>query len=236
MNKDAYGKGLLSYHKGKKDARFTVESDIAETEEWEIEVFFRDYEDMPEIEKIALSMAEGYILDIGAGAGSHALHLQQQGKTVTAIDISAGAIEVMQSRGIKNVLQQDFFTYQGEKFDTLLMLMNGIGICGTVENLPRFLQQAKQLLNHGGKILLDSSDLIYLYIDEEDGSIMLDLNASYYGEITYTFEFNKEKDEPFQWLFIDYDTLEEYAGKAGFNCKKIYEDDHYLYLAELTLK
>ncbi|NDV46609.1 class I SAM-dependent methyltransferase [Paludibacter sp. 221] len=232
---DTYGEGLLAYWEGKKNAVFTVESDIAETEKWPVSTFFRSYRNMPEIEQKALSHVQGTVLDIGAGAGSHALWLQQQGSDVTAIDISTGAVEVMQQRGIKKVLRQDFFTFRGEKFDTLLMLMNGIGITGQIKNLPHFFEQAKQLLNPEGKIILDSSDLIYLF-EEEDGSVLLDLNGEYYGELEYTFNFGKSKGEPFKWLFVDFDTLCEYAEKSGFACQKLFEDDHYLYLAELTLK
>ena len=233
---DAYGKGLLAYWNGKKDAFFTVESDIAETEEWQVGLFFRMYEDMPELEKTALRNVEGSILDAGAGAGSHALYLQDKGADVTAIDISAGAVEVMRNRGLKKVIQADFFRFNGGKFDTLLLLMNGIGIAGNINKLPLFFARAKELLNPGGKILLDSSDILYLFEDEEDGSVMIDLNDRYYGELEYTFAFGNEKDDPFEWLFIDFDTLSAYADKCGFTCRKIYEDEHYQYLAELKLK
>lgn len=235
MDKDIYGNGLLAYLRGQKDAYFTVESDIAETEEWPVGVFFRTYDDMPEIEQIALSRSAGKILDVGAGAGSQALYLQQKGYDVTAIDISQGAVDVMKERGIKNVLLLDFYSLENEKFDTLLFLMNGIGIAGTIRNLPNFLQQAKSLLTSDGKILVDSSDLIYLF-EEEDGSFYVDLNDKYYGELTYSFDFDNEKGERFPWLFIDFDTLQDIADLCGLSCEKIYEDDHYLFLAELKIK
>lgn len=234
MNNDPFGKGLLSYLNGNKHAVFTVESNIAETEDWPVSIFFRNYKDMPQIEKIALSHVQGRILDVGAGAGSHALWLQQKGENVTAMDISKNAVTVMEQRGIQKIVKQDFFHYKEQTFDTLLMLMNGIGITGTLNNLPIFFEQAKKLLNPNGKILLDSSDLIYLY-EEEDGSSLINLNASYYGELQYTFCFENEKGMPFNWLFIDFDTLASFAEMAGFSCKKLYEDDHYLYLAELKL-
>lgn len=235
MTEDIYGKGLLAYLNGNKHAVFTVESDIAETEEWPVSTFFRSYENMSEAEQIALSRTEGIILDIGAGAGSHTLWLQQHGNDVTAIDISEGAVEVMRQRGVQKAFRQDFFSYSGQTFDTLLLLMNGIGIVGKLDRLPDFFEQAKQLLNQGGKILLDSSDISYLF-EEEDGSFLIDLNSPYYGEMQYTFEFDGEKGEPFDWLFIDFDILSVYAEMAGFACEKIYEDAHYLYLAELRLK
>lgn len=236
MNKDIYGRGLLSYWQGDQNAVFVVESDIAETEEWPIEVFFRDYKNMPKAEQKALSMVDGSILDVGAGAGSHALYLQEKGKNVTTMDISTGAVEVMKQRRIKHIIQEDFFRYKGDKFDTLLFLMNGIGIAGQLDKLPLFFEKCKQLLNPGGKIILDSSDIIYLFVDEEDGSVMLNLNDAYYGEVEYRYLFKEEAGEAFNWLFVDFETLCEYAEASGFSCKKIYEDSHYLYLAELILK
>ncbi len=234
---DIYGKGLLAYLKRGKNAAFIVESDIAETEEWAVSLFFRNYEDMPEAEKKALNRVQGSVLDIGAGAGSHALWLQGHGKEVTALDISPGAIEVMKERGVRKIINQDFYTLKGQKFDTLLLLMNGIGIAGKLAGLSRFFKQAKELLHPGGKILLDSSDLIYLFEDEceDDGSILFDLTQPYYGEIMYKFIYDNEEGQPFHWLFVDFQTLSEYAAMYGFSCNKIYEDEHYLYLAELNL-
>lgn len=231
---DVYGTGLLSYLDGNKAAAFKVESNIAETEEWNIEVFFREYKDMPEVEKIALHNVQGTVLDVGAGAGSHALWLQEKGFDVTAIDISEGAVETMKRRGVRQALQHDFFNLKEQKYDTLLMLMNGIGIAGRLKNLPSFFEQAKSLLNKDGKIILDSSDISYLF-EEEDGSMWMNFNTEYYGELEYTFGFNKRKGKPFEWLFLDFDTLSSCAEQHGFSCRKLYEDDHYLYLAELKL-
>lgn len=224
----------MAYQKGDEKAVFVVESDIAETEEWPISTFFRDYKEMPKAERTALKLCSGRVLDVGAGAGSHSLYLQKQGLDVTALDISEGAVEVMQQRGVEKTILANFFRYEGATYDTLLMLMNGIGIVGQLNNLSSFFVQAKKLLNPGGKILLDSSDLIYLY-EEEDGSVLVDLNGSYYGELEYTFEFDGKKGTPFNWVFVDYEKLEDCAKLHGFSCKKVYEDDHYLYLAELQL-
>lgn len=232
MDPDIYGKGLLSFVNGDENAFFTVESNRAETEEWPVALFFRDYGEMPDAERIALDRAQGEILDVGAGAGSHTLFLQNQGKKVTAMDLSPGAAEAMRRRGVQNVVCEDFFRYNGNRFDTLLFLMNGIGIAGTLNRVPLFLEKARSILRPGGKIVLDSSDILYLY-EEEDGSVLLDLNAPYYGELEYRFLFSGEMGDCFEWLFIDYGTLAGYAHQYGFSCRKLYEDDHYLYLAEL---
>jgi 2-polyprenyl-3-methyl-5-hydroxy-6-metoxy-1,4-benzoquinol methylase len=233
IDKDAYGKGLLAYQKGMKNAKFTVHSDLAETEKWDVSTFFRSFEKMPEIEQIALNRCEGRVLDAGAGAGSHALWLQSQGKDVTAIDISQGAVEVMTTRGVKDSRLQDFFSMKEEKYDSLLLLMNGIGIVGTLDNLTQFFVQAKKMLNPGGKIVMDSSNIIYMY-EDEDGSALINLNAAYYGEMTYRMDFGNYKGVDFEWVYIDFDTLDALAQQHGFKCEKIYEDEHYHYLAELT--
>ena len=230
---DPYGQGLLSYLHGNDQAAFTVACSIAEPDEWPVSLFFRAFDEMPEIEQKALLNTCGSVLDVGAGAGSHTLWLQQQGIQATALDISLGAVEVMKQRQCAQVEQADYFQFSGQKFDTLLFLMNGIGITGKLERLPLFFQKARELLNPGGKILLDSSDILYMFT-EDDGSVMLNLNGDYYGELIYSFNFEQQKGEPFDWLFVDFDTLKSQAKKAGFRCNKIAEDDHFLYLAELT--
>ncbi|MGL5787633.1 MAG: class I SAM-dependent methyltransferase [Bacteroidales bacterium] len=233
VDPDAYGKGLLAWFNGDRNARFNVWSDIAETEKWDISIFFRDYEEMPDVEIEALKHCKGRVLDVGAGAGSHALYLQDQGLDVVALDLSEGATEVMTRRGVKQVTTRNFFDfYSDEKFDTLLMLMNGIGIVEKVKNLPNFFQKAKELLSPNGSVIVDSSNIIYMF-EEEDGSALIDLNADYYGEVIYRMDYGKMKGTKFNWLFIDFDTLADYASRCGFSCTKIYEDEHYLYLAEL---
>jgi len=187
---------------------------------------------MPELEKKALHLCSGKILDIGAGSGSHSLYLQENGEDVTALDIKQGFVDVMKKRGVKNVICSDIFDYKGQGFDTLLMLMNGIGFTKNFEGLTVFLKSAKKLLNPGGQIILDSSDLMYLY-EEEDGSYAINLNEEYYGEVMYQIEYNNIKGEPFQWLYIDFDNLSLYADQVGFSCEKIFENNHYNYLARL---
>ncbi len=235
-DKDSFGKGLLSYYNGNVQAKFSVYSDIADTERWPISTFFRKFENMPKNEQIALSDCIGRVLDIGAGAGSHSLWLNERNHKVTSIDISEGAVEVMKKRGLDDVRLVDYFDFSGEKYDTLLLLMNGIGIIQTLDRLPEFFAKAKELLTDKGCILLDSSNLIYLFMDE-DGTAMINLNSDkYYGEIEYRIDFSNHHGVPFKWVFVDFEILSDIASENGFNCEKIYEDDHYLFLAKLTLQ
>lgn len=229
---DAYGKALLAFLEGNKKAKIKVDSDIAETEYWPVSEFFHEWKDMSEIEQTALKMCKGRTLDVGAGSGSHVLWLQDQGIDAQAVDISEGAVEVMRKRGVKCVEQMNFYDIADRQYDTLLMMMNGAGIVGTIDKLPLFFSKVKQLLSPGGQLILDSSDIMYLF-EEEDGSVLVDLNGAYYGELEYTMSFNKQKGEPFKWLFIDFDTLQDAAAANGLHCDKVIEDDHYQYLARI---
>tara|TARA_R110002050_G_scaffold300722_2_gene471874 strand:- start:12637 stop:13365 length:729 start_codon:yes stop_codon:yes gene_type:complete len=230
---DIYGKALLDYLNQPNEQEIMVHSDIAVTEPYPVSWFFRTDEEFPELEKMALDLCTGSILDIGSGTGIHTLALQERNMDVTGIDISPGAVECMKKQGVKNALLQDFYTLKDKKYDTLLMLMNGFGVMGKMEFVPHFFKTADQLLNSGGQIIVDSSDLLHLYM-EEDGSVLLDLNGAYYGEITYQMEFNEEKGHPFPWLFIDFGSLKDEAEKAGFEAVKIFEDENRHYLAKIT--
>jgi len=230
---DIVGKALLDYLSGNQNAKLEVYSDISEDDQIPVKHFFRIRDEMPELEQKALDLCKGKVLDVGAAAGCHSLILQEKGLQVIAIDISAGAVEVMKKRGVKDVEQQDFFNLSNQKFDTILMLMNGIGICGNLDNLDKFFNQTRILLNPGGQVLLDSSNVLFMF-EEEDGSVMIDLNSNYYGEVKYQFGYNYQKSAPFDWLFVDFDLLNDYAQKHGFECGLVAEGPHYDYLAVLT--
>jgi SAM-dependent methyltransferase len=226
------GQAIADYHATGKASRLRVFSPMFDEDEIPVSTLFRTRDEMPGIEQEALKVANGHILDVGAGAGCHTLALQAMEKRVTAIDISPLAVETMRQRGVKDVHEQDFFSLDGQ-FDTILMLMNGIGIVGTVSRLPAFFMQVDHLLAPGGQLLCDSSDLCYLY-EDEDGIIDLTGVEGYYGELTYRMQYKAVKGEPFPWLFIDPETLREQAAAHGFYCDILVRGEHYDYLARLT--
>lgn len=196
---------------------------------------FRTYDEMPALEQEALQLASGTILDCGAGSGCHALALQDMGKEVQAIDISPLSVEVMQLRGVKQAYCVNLFDENYlQKFDTILMLMNGSGIIGKLENMRAFFSKMKQHLNPGGCIYMDSSDLRYLF-EDEDGSFLMDLAADYYGEIDYRMQYKQVKGDVFDWLYVDFQTLAYYATENGFKAELVKEGEHYDYLACLKL-
>ena len=234
-NKDPMGYAIADYHAKGKAGKLRVFSSQFEEDEIPVAQLFRSFNEMPELEQEALRLANGKILDCGAGSGCHALALQAMGKEVEAIDISPRSVEVMQQRGVKqayciNLFDENYL----QKFDTILMLMNGSGIIGKLENMGAFFAQMTQLLNPGGCIYMDSSDLRYLF-EDEDGSFLVDLAGGYYGEIDFQMQYKQVKGEPFDWLYVDFQTLSYYASENGFQAELVREGEHYDYLACLKM-
>lgn len=235
-NKDPMGQAIADYFNRGKAAKLRVFSSQFDEDEIPVDQLFRSYDDMPALEQKALQLAKGKILDCGAGSGCHTLALQAMDKEVQAIDISPLSVEVMQKRGIKQAFQINLFDeHYLEKFDTILMLMNGSGIIGKLENMPVFFVKMKQLLNPDGCIYMDSSDLRYLF-EDEDGSFLIDLAGDYYGEIDFQMQYKQTKGDAFDWLYIDFQTLSHYASENGFTAELIAEGEHYDYLACLKMK
>lgn len=228
---DPIGAAIQEYARTKKPKDIIVSSDICDDDIIPVEVLFRKVEEMPKIEQLALDRCSGKVLDVGAGAGVHALELMDNGMDVMAIDISQGAVDWMIKQGI-HAQKVNFFELKNEQYDTILMLMNGIGIAGTLANLERTLTHAANLLKPGGKILCDSSDIKYLY-EDEDGSLWVDLNTEYYGNFRFQMSYGKEKSAWFDWLYVDFDSLFKAAEAVGLKARRLLEDDDH-FLAEIT--
>ena len=233
-DKDPMGAAIADYFKWHKADRLRVFSSQFDEDEIPVEELFRTEKQMPLLERTALQMATGRILDVGAGSGCHSLALQEAGKEVHAIDISPLSVEVMKQRGVRSVSQTNLFNeHFADEYDTILMLMNGSGIIGKLENLPNFFRKMKLLLRPGGCVLMDSSNLSYLF-EEEDGSIVIDLAGDYYGEVDFQMQYKNVKGDSFDWLYIDFQTLSLYAAENGFTAELVKEGTHYDYLAKLS--
>lgn len=232
-NNDPMGAAIRDYQSKGKASRLRVLSSMFDEDEMPVAHLFRTFNQMPRLEQKALSMAKGRVLDIGAGAGCHALALQERGLEVKAIDISPLSCEVMKERGVKDAECVNLFDPQLQgKYDTLLLLMNGTGIAGKLNRLPMLLNRLKELLAEGGQILIDSSDLKYIY-ENEDGSMDIDLNAPYYGEVDYQMQYKNVKGEPFDWLYTDPMLLASISKQCGLNCEIVEEGENYDFLARL---
>ncbi|WP_431243168.1 class I SAM-dependent methyltransferase [Flavobacterium sp. P21] len=234
--KDLFGKAMFDFQTNNSPENIITETSISEEDEMSVAYLFRSDNEMPKLEQKALQLSFGKILDVGCGAGSHSLSLQnERNLDVTSIDISEKAIETCKLRGLKNAKIQNLLDFEGNKFDTILLLMNGTGIFGKLENCNQYLSKLKSLLNPGGQILIDSSDIIYMFDEDEDGGKWIPSDNDYYGELTFTISYKGEKEETFNWLYLDYNTLQNAANANGLQCELILEGEHYDYLAKLSL-
>ncbi len=230
--KDVFGNALWDYHLSPGNQKLITWTSLTEEDPLSTSYFFRTFDQMPLLEQKAMKITHGKVLDVGCGAGSHSLFLQnERNLSVTGLDNSPAAIKVTSERGLLQTVQQSIFDFNGDTFDTLLLLMNGLGICGSLERLQLLLEKLKSLLNPKGQILLDSSDLIYLFDESPEGEKIIPANH-YYGELEYGLRY-KNNTETFPWLYIDYGILSHTARQVGFETTLVLEGENWDYLARL---
>lgn len=232
MENDILGIALENYYQHQNNIPIVIHSPDFDDDQILPSWYFRNFNEMPDIEKYALTKCKSKVLDVGAGAGSHSLYLQNIGKEVIALDISEGACNVMKNRGLRKVVQKNVFELEYGKFDTILMLMNGIGLCESLEGLDLFLSKLGNLLEKDGDLIFDSSNLCYLYSEEEMESVLKE-GLKYYGEIDFQMEYLGELSEPFSWLYIDFKELKKRAAKFNFKAEILLEGDNLQYLARI---
>lgn len=230
--KDLFGQALLDYHNGNYYEDIITSTSISDEDVLPLHYLFRNFKDMPKLEQKALKLTKGSVLDVGCGAGNHSLYIQDKGFKVKAIDISKGAIEVAKQRGVLNAEEKDILD-ETEAFDTILLLMNGTGIFKELSQISKYLSHLKSLLKPNGQILIDSSDIKYMY-EDEDGGFWQDMNANYYGELDYFLSYKGENENPMKWLYLDFNTLLTVCTSTGLKCKLIFEGEHYDFLARLS--
>jgi SAM-dependent methyltransferase len=236
--KDLFGKALLDYQNSISTGSMSnaesiiTSTNISEEDVLPLSYLFRSFKEMPRIEQKALQLAKGKVLDVGCGSGSHSLYIQDKGFNVKAIDISPGAINVANKRGVLHAQVKALLNETGT-FDTILLLMNGTGIFQELSQVSKYLTHLKSLLNPNGQILIDSSDIKYMYQDE-DGGLWMDTNANYYGELDYFLSYKGVKETPLKWLYLDFNRLLTACIAVGLNCELVIEGEHYDYLARIT--
>lgn len=234
---EPYRRALVDYINGDTMAKLIIYRDDGYSDDHCLQLYFQNIDRFSPLDKTAVDLCRGYILDVGAGAGRHSLALKAKGCRVCSIDLCPEAVRIMRKRGVADARCIDIFDFHETGFDTILLMMHGIGVVRTLSGLNRFLILARSLIKSDGQILMDSVDLrktanlMHLAYQEFNRRI-----GRYVGETQLVFEYKGEKGPPFQWLQVDPDTLAEYALKTGWNCDIPYHESGGDYLARLTLQ
>lgn len=228
------GKALLDYVEGGKDTDIIILNSLGEEDAVPASYFFRPYDRMPAIEQKALDLARGTVLDIGAGAGSHCLYLEKKGHKTLALDSSPEAIVCCTKRGLSHCICSTIQAFHKGTYDTLLMLMNGLGVAGSLSQLDELLLHLTSLMNEKGQILLDSSDIRYMYETTGAGNPIRPEAAGYYGDILFSVYYDGEYEPPFPWVYVDFESLSKTAQRVGLKAEKVMDGPHFDYLARLT--
>ncbi len=233
--REPHARALRDYFAGDSDASLILHSSLGEHEEIPVAVFFRGPDDLFSFEHAALDLCRGRVLDVGAGTGVHTLYLQDRGFDVCAIDVLPDAVEIMRRRGARDARLADIREFEAGPFDTILMMMNGTGILGTLEGLDLFLQDVPRLMSPDAQILVDSGPgRVSGEPDEAAVEVPLQEDGAYYGEAWIELEYNGERGPPFRELYIDSATLATHAAAADFDCEFVFWDELGGYVARLT--
>ena len=226
---------MQAYHRGNRDASIVVYDDY-ERDEVPIAYFFREEKEFPEMEQVALRHCRGRVLDVGAGSGCHSLALQERGLEVVAIEVLPGLVEILQERGVRDARVATWMDLAAEPFDTVLMMMNGLGLAETLLGLRRFFREARRLVKPGGQVLADSTDVrVYMESKAGESGRSVRPDGRYLGELHFQLEFQGRKGPPFGQLYVDPETLARYAESEGWDCAILRAPDEYgHYLARLT--
>lgn len=232
-----YGMLLMDYFNGDKDVQQVLKRDDGKLINIPIKIYFRGYSELLPSEKNFYKYCKGKILCIGGGTGVHSLILQEQGFDVLSIDISEEACEIMSKRGVKKVKCIDFFAFNDDEYDTIVLLGRNIGMIGTLDKLEGFLSRLKCLLREDGQVLLNSVDLGCSQDQDDIKYMQMNEEASrFYGEVRYRTIYNDVEGELFSWLYVDFNTLKDTASKVGFDCEMLEEDDTGNYLVKMKRK
>ena len=214
------GRALAAYASGDPGATLTVHVEDEPPEQLPASYFFREPSAMGAVDRAALELARGEVLDVGACAGAHAVPLVRAGHVVTAIDVIPEAVEILEGRGVPGARVASVWTFEpSTRFDTILALMNGTSLAGTMRGLVPLLARLRELVASDGQLLIDSTEL-----DEVGGE-----------ELHYQLEYDGERGPPFPQLFVGEAELERAAEEAGWSFEVVAREEPR-YLARLCAR
>jgi SAM-dependent methyltransferase len=157
---DALGRALLDHLEGNDGPPLLLESDDGDVRTADLQPadFFLPVDAGPRWERDALDAATGAILDLGAGAGRHAVHFRSMGHPVTAVDVSPGAVAVCRTRGVADVRELDLRDPPDGSWDTVLLMGGNLGLAGDWQPTRNLLGRLASMVPVGGVLIGDSVD------------------------------------------------------------------------------
>lgn len=231
---DAFGKALLDYHRtGAETVSKVIRLDDGNEEDMPMSHYFQPYEKWAPLDRAIVHWMDGRILDVGVGAGRLALHLQDKGHDVVGIDISPKSVEVAGSLGVRDVRLHNILKgpLDEEKFDTIALLGQNLGIAGFHGNVGPFLKSLANMLKPGGRITgtqinwerTDKPEHLKFQNDNRDAGrhpVEMTLRISYDG-----------LNEDFSWCLTNQLELIEIADDIGLEPETIIDcRDRYGYV------
>lgn len=231
-----FARALSDFHSGNHNAAFTIRRDDGFQQQVSAATFF-NVAYYPRVEMLAMGECRGSVIDIGSAAGRHSLELLRRGFKVTSLDMLPEMRPIMEDRGLTDVVIDDIMQFEGRRHDTLLMLMNGIGMAGSIEGLERFLRRAHDLVVPGGQILADSIDVSVTKHPQHVAYREKNLASGRpVGQQTFIMDHKSEDSVQFDWLHIDFRSLAQTCDLTGWHAELLDSEDDGHYLCRLTQK
>lgn len=205
---------LVDHHRTGRPRRVAATRADGVRFEIETEEYFTLDGELAELDALALDQARGRVLDVGAGAGRHALALEARGHEVVAIDVSPLCVALCRARGVRDARVFDVMRLESAEplgtFDTLFFGMQTIGVAGGVAPLGTLLERLRGCLAPGGRLIVDSSDLFDAWEGDD-----ADRSATR-GEIVLSTRYRGWRGAPFPWVYLAEGELSRIAREAGY--------------------
>ncbi len=162
INEDAYERQLLAQFNSQEATAEIIERDDGFVDTGsDAGLYFREYKQWSSVERRAIKLARGRVLDIGCGAGRHSLYLQQNGFNVTGIDISPGAIKVCKLRGLRKTIVRpvsDVDKFKPDSFDSVIMFGNNFGLFGSLKGAKTIRKKLYRITSPDARIIAGTLD------------------------------------------------------------------------------
>lgn len=231
---DTYGQEIMVFHNGREACEIVERDDGYIACAMEVGAYFSRYEDWASIEKKAIKYVKGKVLDVGCGAGRHALYLQNKGFDVRGIDVSPLAIEVCKQRGLKKaeVTSIEDTDFPPNSFDTIIMMGNNFGLFGSFEKARRLLRRFHTMTSAKALIVASTRDpyktentdhLQYHTLNKKKGRMG--------GQVRIRIRFGKNAGRWFDYLMVSQAEMKKILLDTGWKVKEFLETEDANYFA-----